>query len=165
MDGNNFNNNGFNNNQGANYGYDPNANMNAGYNPNASMNAGYDPNANMNYNAAPAPDYTAYSATTPVAKTSTAGKVCSIIGFIAGLAAFVLGVCPCTYVVGPFLGLVAVVCSIIGLAKGGKKVFSIVGLIGGGVGLLVSVIWFIVGFSQVLDRTSTYNQLMNSLNY
>ena len=102
MDGNNFNNNNYNSYQ------NPNRSNEFGYSSNASM--GYQNNTFMNNDAV-------QTSGNVSSEDNKAGKVFSIIGFCSGIAALILGVCPCAYIFGPFLGLTAVIFSILGLVK------------------------------------------------
>lgn len=92
-----------------------------------------------------------------VSEQNKAGKVCSIIGFIAGIVAFLLAVCPCTFWVTELVALPAIIVCIVGLAKRGNKTFCIVGLVCSGVGWVISIVFFIV--FVIKQTTFSFNLL------
>ena len=153
MDGNNFNN----NNNNYNSYQNPNRSNEFGYSSNASM--GYQNNTFMNNDAV-------QTSGNVSSEDNKAGKVFSIIGFCSGIAALILGVCPCAYIFGPFLGLTAVIFSILGLVKKGNKIFATIGLVCGGIGFVVSIIFYIIGFINLASRPgSSVDLLMNYLGH
>jgi hypothetical protein len=75
----------------------------------------------------------------------------AIAAFVVGIIAFLLGFVP---FLGILLGIVAVVLGIIALVRRQRKVFAVLGIVGGSIGLLVSIAatigWFVIVGSTLL---------------
>ena len=116
-------------------------------------------NGNTNYNYGQSNDSAGYNYGQPNGNNKSESEGFGIASLILGIITVLL-FCTC---ISWITGILAIIFGILQLVKGSKKGMAVVGLITGGIGLVASIILYILIFFTGLGSYSSYNDIYDHI--